>query len=70
MTQDVSAADLMKLLVYPWPTGGFVVFPPIANPMTSPDGARYCGDERGFRGWFFAEKDAAEAYVVSLARKG
>ena len=67
---EVSTDALMRLLVYPWPTSGFIVPSPPADPRTVPDGGSYYGDERGFRGWFFAEKDAAEAYVVSLARKG
>ena len=67
---EISAADLMRLLVYPWPGSGFIVPCPPADLMTVPDGGSYYGDGRGFRGWYFAEKDAAEAYVVSLARKG
>ena len=70
MTPDVSAADLMKLLVSPWPTSGYIVCSPPADKFETPNGGSYYGDERGFRGWFFAEKDAAEAYVVRLARKG
>ena len=70
MAIDVSAADLMKLLVQPWPGSGFIVPSPIADARLEPDGGsrRYSGGD--FLGWYFADLDKAEAYVVSLARKG